>query len=57
MTMPGAIDDVLSSVYYVFLPHCSDDDDDAWEPVDDYELEHTEAARANGYRACRDYVQ
>ena len=25
MTMPGAIDDVLSSVHYVFLPHCSDD--------------------------------
>ena len=57
MTMPGVIDDVLSSVHYVFLPHCSDDDDDAWEPVDDNELEHAEAARANGYRACRDYVQ
>ena len=57
MTMPGAIDDVLSSVHSVFLPHCSDDDDDAWEPVDDYELEHAEPARANGYRACRDYVQ
>ena len=36
------IDDEFSSVYSMFLPHCSDDD--AWEPVDDYELEHTEPA-------------
>ena len=37
---PGVIDDEFSSVYAVFLPHCSDDD--AWEPVDDYELVYAE---------------
>ena len=35
------IDGEFSSVYSVFLPHCSDDDDE-WEPVDDHELEHAE---------------
>ena len=52
--MPGVID-VLSSVHSVFLPHCSDDDDNAWEPVYENELEHAEpvstAVGANGTKS------
>ena len=31
--MPGVIDDVFSSVHSVFLPHCSNDDDNADEQM------------------------
>ena len=40
------IDDVLSSVDSVFIPHCSGDHDE-WEPVDNNELEHAESASAD----------
>ena len=55
----GVIEDELSSVYSVFLPHCSSNND-AWEPIDDYELEHVKSASKaieQGYRACRAYFQ
>ena len=39
--------DVLSSVHSVLLPHCSNDDDTAWDPVDKNELEHAEPTSNN----------
>ena len=53
--MPGVID-VLSSVHSVLLPHCSNDDDDAWDPVDKNELEHAEPAEPTSNNAIEQMV-
>ena len=54
--MPGVID-VLSSVHSVLLPHCSNDDDTAWDPVDKNELlEHAEPAETTSNNAIDQMV-
>ena len=53
--MPGVID-VLSSVHSVLLPHCSNDDDTAWDPVDKNELEHAEPAEPTSNNAIDQMV-
>ena len=48
--------DVLSSVHSVLLPHCSNDDDTAWDPVDKNELEHAEPAEPTSNNAIDQMV-
>ena len=53
--VPSVIN-VLSFVHSVLLPHCSNDDDTAWDPVDKNELEHAEPAEPTSNNAIEQMV-
>ena len=43
-------------MHSVLLPHCSNDDDTAWDPVDKNELEHAEPAETTSNNAIDQMV-